>query len=111
MVDPIRPAGSAAPAAPVSIPRPGAPSGPSFSERLRQTIRPEGAGPVPADPRLADIQRFAARALGTEAWEARLLESYDMLSADEALYEVQTSKGPFQIIRSRMGELSIYPAR
>ena len=109
MTDPIRSIGGASPVIPVS--RPVAPSGPAFADRLRQTIRPQGAGPVPADPRLAEIQRFAARSLGTEAWEARLLESYDMLSADEALYEVQTSKGPFQVIRSRMGELSIYPAR
>ena len=109
MVDSIRPAGGASPAVPASTPKPSAPSGPAFADRLRQTLRPEAA--VPADPRLAEIQRFAARSLGTEAWEARLLESYDMLSADEALYEVQTSKGPFQVIRSRMGELSIYPAR
>ena len=109
MTDPIRPVGAPAPATPVSVPRPVAPSGPSFADRLRQMARPEA--PVPADPRLAEIQRFAARSLGTEAWEARLLESYNALSADEALYEVQTSKGPFQVIRSRMGELSIYPAR
>ena len=107
MIDPVRPVGGAAS---VSVPKPAtAPPGPSFSDRLRQSVRPEA--PVPADPRLAEIQRFAARNLGTEAWEARLLQSYDMLSADEALYEVQTSKGPFQVIRSRMGELSIYPAR
>ncbi len=111
MVDPIRPAGGLAPAVGVPASRTAAPSGPAFSDRLRKTIRPEAPGAVPADPRLAEIQRYAARSLGTEAWEARLLETYDALSADEALYEVQTSKGPFQVIRSRMGELSIYPAR
>ena len=109
MVDPIRPAGSAAPVAPVSVPKPLTSSGPAFADRLRQSLRPEG--PVSSDPRLAEIQRFTARSLDTEAWEVRILESYDALSADEARYEVQTSKGPFQVIRSRMGEMSIYPAR
>lgn len=91
--------------APVAAPRPSA--GPSFAERLQTALR-NPAAPVPADAKLGEVQHFAAETLGTEAWEARLVESYDMLSADEGLYEVQTSRGPYEVIRSRMGTLSIY---
>lgn len=111
MVQEIRPAGAPAPV-PASRPAPG-PGESGFPERLREAALPVSAaapGAAPADPVLAQVQRFAAQVLGTEAWEARLLESYDMLSADEALYEVQTSKGPYQVIRSRMGGLTAFPA-
>ncbi|GEM_PF-6050930 len=105
MIDPIQPVGSGLPLTPVAVPRPAAPSsGPSFAEGLRQSLRA-------ADPRMNEIQRFAARSLDTEVSSVRLLQSYDVLSGDEGLYEVQTAKGAFQIIRSRMGELTIYPAR
>ena len=108
MIDPIRPAGPAIPVAPKRVQPPV--SGPSFAERLGAGLARDPAAPAPADPRLEQVQRFASESLGTEAWEARLLERYDALSADEGLYEVQTSQGPYQIIRSRMGTLSIYAA-
>ena len=56
------------------------------------------------------MQRLVSQSLGTEVWETRLLETYDMLSADEALYEVQTPKGAFQVMKSRSGACSVYPA-
>ena len=106
MLHPIRPAGASVPAS-----RPESPKVPSpgFARRLEEGVR-DPSSPSAADPTLVQIQRFASQAIGTEAWEARLLESYDILSADEGLYEVQTSRGPYQVIRSRMGELSIFAA-
>ena len=60
---------------------------------------------------LAEIRRFASGALGTEAVKARLLELYDELSGDAARYEVETPKGACQVIRSRMGGLTVFPTR
>lgn len=111
MVQPIRPAGPIGPAAPpppAGKPRPVHSEGPAFSETLRGTLRPAPSSPPSGSDRLAEIQRFASQALGAEAWEARLVETYDMLSADEGLYEVETPKGTYQVIRSRLGALSIY---
>ena len=82
---------------------------PTRSTDPRASASPAGA-PAPADPRLEKVQRFAAGSLGTEAWEAHLLESYDILSADEALYEVQTSKGSYQVIQNRAGGFTLFKA-
>lgn len=95
-VGPVSPGGVGKPALPGSAPG-------AFAARLAEGLRP-------ADPKLRDIQRLAAQSLGTEVWEARLLETYDMLSSDEALYEVQTPKGTFQVMKSRSGACSVYPA-
>lgn len=107
MVQPIRPGSGVAPAAAFSRPPVAAPRGGDFAGRLERQLG-EGTGPAPVDLGVLQVQRFAAETLGTEAWEARLVETYDALSADEALYEVQTSRGTFQVIRSRTGTLSIY---
>ena len=72
-----------------------------------EPTRPTGASELD----LAEIQRFASGALGTEAVKARLLELYDELSADVARYEVETPKGSCQVIRSRMGGLTVFPTR
>ncbi len=107
MVQHIRPGAGVAPASTFSRHQAPAPKPGDFAARLDRRLG-EGTGPAPVDPKLVQVQRFAAQALGTEAWEARLVEAYDALSADEALYEVQTSEGPCQVIRSRAGILSIY---
>jgi hypothetical protein len=107
MVQPIRPGAGVAPASAFSRHQAAAPKAGDFAGRLAQQVG-EGTGPAPVDLKLMQVQRFAAQSLGTEAWEARLVETYDALSADEALYEVQTSRGAFQVIRSRAGSLSIY---
>ena len=111
MVHPIRPPGAVHPGAQPAAPGKPGKEAVAFTELLKGAL-PAAPPEAPAapDPRLEQAQRFAAEALGTEAWEARLLESYDMLSADEALFEVQTSKGAYQVIRSRMGGMSVYPA-
>ena len=106
MVRPIRPLGGVpgSPAKPKADPVPE-----GFRTRLADGLSP--ARPeAPVDPRLSQVRRFASRALGAEVSEPRLLESYDALSADEGLYEVRSEKGVHQVIRSRSGALSIYPA-
>ena len=107
MVQSIRPGAGVAPASTFSRHQASVPKAGDFAGRLEQRLG-EGTGPAPVDPKLLQAQRFASQALGTEAWEARLVETYDALSADEALYEVQTSQGACQVIRSRAGILSIY---
>ena len=67
--------------------------------------------PEASEPDLAEIRRFASGALGTEAVKARLLELYDELSGDAARYEVETPKGSCQVIRNRMGGLTVFPTR
>ncbi len=109
MMQPIRPAGAPDPASRAVSGKPRPAEGSAFAEQLQKDLKDPEA-PVAADPKLAQIQHFVAQALSTEAWEACLLETYDMLSADEGLYEVQTSQGPYQVIRSRMGTLSLYSA-
>lgn len=98
MVQPIRPAGGMPPVQPLSPAR--KPSGPSFAEGLQKAV-------AAADPKLERVRQFAAGAVGGEAGEVRLLESYDELSGDEALFEVQTSRGDCQVILSRTGALSM----
>ena len=101
MVQPIRP-GAAIQPSPL-VRKPGPVSGPSFAEGLRKAVEA-------STPKTERVRRFAAESLRTEAGEVRLLESYDDLSADEALFEVQTQRGDCQIILSRSGTLSLVEA-
>lgn len=101
MVQPIRPAGGLPPVQPSSPVR--KPSGPSFAESFRTASQA-------ADAKLEKVRLFAAGATGGEAGDVRILESYDELSGDEALFEVQTSKGDCQVILNRAGGLSLVEA-
>ena len=101
MIQPLRPVGDAArPVHPGALPPPAS----DFSARLGERLR--------EDPRLAPVLRYAEAVLGGggPATEARLLETYDALSADRALYEVRTAQGAFRVIQSQSGSFSHYPA-
>lgn len=99
MIQPLRPVGDAArPVQPGGVPPPAS----DFSARLGERLR--------EDPRLSPVLRYAEAALGGPATEARLLETYDALSADRALFEVRTPQGAFRVIQSQSGSFSHYPA-
>lgn len=94
---------SSSPSRTVTAPRPGA-----FADRLLDGILAQDR--KPEDPRLEQVRRAAARSLESEVTDVRLVERYDDLSADEGLYEILSAKGAYQVVRSRLGAVTLYPS-
>lgn len=77
-----------------------------------QTAPAAVPGRAPPDPEQEKIDRakqaVADRQPSLTVLAGRLVRKYSLLERDEALYEVQTDKGFFEVIRSRDGSLTVF---